>query len=209
MDTAYAILHSRPATSAGAVERGWVGITAKLDPSGGGHPNGVYNPAVAEAARALAGDGLETRGGLLSDVLERLEHIEAEGLDISGFPTGLADLDRKLGGLQPSTLVVVLVASQPGMGKSALAMNNALHVAPTQSPVDYFSLERSPTEVADRWLAAQARASLCQRDPAKWLRGMGVVSGRSAWAAVSSPLRSRRPLGCQTNRGCRSAATRW
>lgn len=41
-----------------------------------------------------ASDGLATVGGLLSDVLERLEHIETEGLDISGIPTGLADLDQ-------------------------------------------------------------------------------------------------------------------
>ena len=87
-----------------------------------------------EAARRiteLAGD-LETRGGLLPAVLERLEHIETEGLDVSGIPTGLADLDGKLGGLQPSTLVVV--AGRPGMGKSALAMNIASHVAAQPGP---------------------------------------------------------------------------
>ena len=102
-----------------------------------------------------SGDGLGTLGGLLSAVLERLEHIETQGLDISGIPTGLADRDRKLGGLQPSTLVVV--AGRPGMGRSALAMNIASHVATNHGPVAYFSLEMSPTEIAYRWLAAQAR----------------------------------------------------
>ena len=106
-------------------------------------------------AEAKGGEGLDPLGGLLSAVLERLEHIETEGLDISGVPTGLADLDRKLGGLQPSTLVVV--AGRPGMGKSALATNIASHIATNSGPVAYFSLEMSPTEIAHRWLAAQAR----------------------------------------------------
>ena len=73
VDTAYAILHGRPATSAAAVEAartiaadisglrslsvgdqaiGWA-ITGKLDPSGGGHPSGVSNPALAQAALSL------------------------------------------------------------------------------------------------------------------------------------------------------------
>ena len=73
-DTAYAILHNRPDTSAAAVEAartiaaanssglrslsvgdqaiGWA-INAKLDPSGGGHPSGVSNPDVAQAALSL------------------------------------------------------------------------------------------------------------------------------------------------------------
>ena len=68
--------------------------------------------AVGETKNA---DSLETLSGLLSDVLERREHIETEGLDISGIPTGLADLDQKLGGLQPSTLVVV--AGRPRHGQ--------------------------------------------------------------------------------------------
>ena len=69
------------------------------------------------------GDGLEKLGDLLSKALVRLEQVETEGLDVTGLPTGLADLDRKLGDLQPSTLVVA--AGRPGMGKSALAMNIA------------------------------------------------------------------------------------
>ena len=75
-------------------------------------------------------------------MLVRLEQVEAGGLDVTDLPTGLADLDRKLGGLQPSTLVVA--AGRPGMGKSALAMNIASHIAINHGPVAFFSMEMSP-----------------------------------------------------------------
>ena len=120
---------------------------------------------LAVAERRVDG-GLEVLGNLLAQVLERLEQVESEGLDVTGLPTGLVDLDRKLGGLQPSSLVVV--AGRPGMGKSALAMNIASHVAMHHGPVAYFSLEMSPTEIAYRWLGSEARV-----DSMKLRSGLG------------------------------------
>ena len=102
-------------------------------------------------------DGLERMGGLLEKVLHRLEEVEKGNLDVTGLSTGLVDLDRKLGGLQPGTLVVV--AGRPGMGKSALAMNIATHVALNRGPVALFSLEMSPMEIAYRWLGSHARVN--------------------------------------------------
>lgn len=128
-------------------------------------------------AERRVGDGLEVLGGLLSRVLERLEQVEAEGLDVTGLPTGLVDLDRKLGGLQPSTLVVV--AGRPGMGKSALAMNIASHVAINHGPVAFFSMEMSPTEIAYRWLGSQARV-----DSMKLRSGLGTGDSSLIWAKL-------------------------
>ena len=106
-------------------------------------------------AESRAGDGFEILGSLLSKVLERLEQVEAQGLEVAGLTTGLTDLDRKLGGLRPSTLTVV--AGRPGMGKSALAMNIAGHVAVKYGTVAFFSMEMSPMEIAYRWLGSEAR----------------------------------------------------
>ena len=47
--------------------------------------------------------------------------------DLSGIATGLKDLDAKMGGLQPSDLIIL--AGRPSMGKSALATNIAFNVA--------------------------------------------------------------------------------
>ena len=133
--------------------------------------------AMLAVAERRVGSGLEGLGSLLTKVLERLEQVEAEGIDVTGLPTGLIDLDRKLGGLQPSTLVVV--AGRPGMGKSALAMNIASHVAMTQGPVAYFSLEMSPTEIAYRWLGSEARV-----DSMKLRSGLGGGDSSRIWSSL-------------------------
>ncbi|MDE0170067.1 MAG: replicative DNA helicase [bacterium] len=133
--------------------------------------------AMLGVAERRVGGGMEALGNVLAQVLERLEKVESEGLDVTGLPTGLVDLDRKLGGLQPSTLVVV--AGRPGMGKSALAMNIASHVAMHHGPVAYFSLEMSPTEIAYRWLGSEARV-----DSMKLRSGLGGGDHSRVWSSL-------------------------
>jgi replicative DNA helicase len=80
---------------------------------------------------------------------------------IVGVPTGLSDLDEKLGGLHKSDLVIL--AGRPGMGKTALATNIAYHAAQTlmsrqeKSSVAFFSLEMSSEQLSTRILSEQAR----------------------------------------------------
>ena len=88
---------------------------------------------------------------------------------LSGISTGLNDLDAKMGGLQPSDLIIV--AGRPGMGKTALATNIAFNVARAyqsqQQPdgsikainggvVGFFSLEMSSEQLATRVIAEQS-----------------------------------------------------
>ena len=80
---------------------------------------------------------------------------------IVGVPTGLTDLDEKLGGLHKSDLVII--AGRPSMGKTALATNIAYHAAKDiqikgkKSAVAFFSLEMSSEQLSTRILSEQSR----------------------------------------------------
>jgi replicative DNA helicase len=80
---------------------------------------------------------------------------------IVGVPTGLTDLDERLGGLHKSDLVII--AGRPSMGKTALATNIAFHAARKlqesgkKSSIAFFSLEMSSEQLSTRILAEQSR----------------------------------------------------
>ena len=80
---------------------------------------------------------------------------------IVGVPTGLSDLDEKLGGLHKSDLVIL--AGRPSMGKTALATNIAYNASQNivkrqeKSSVAFFSLEMSSEQLSTRILSEQAR----------------------------------------------------
>ena len=80
---------------------------------------------------------------------------------IVGVPTGLTDLDEKLGGLHKSDLVIL--AGRPSMGKTALATNIAYNAAQNllkkqeKSSIAFFSLEMSSEQLSTRILSEQAK----------------------------------------------------
>jgi replicative DNA helicase len=74
---------------------------------------------------------------------------------ITGVPTGFTDLDRMTSGFQPGDLVIL--AARPSMGKTALALNVAQHVALKRSlPCGIFSLEMSKQQLLMRFLCAES-----------------------------------------------------
>ncbi len=80
---------------------------------------------------------------------------------IVGVPTGLRDLDDRLGGLHQSDLIII--AGRPSMGKTALATNIAFNAAKKlqdenkKSSIAFFSLEMSSEQLSTRILAEQSR----------------------------------------------------
>ena len=80
---------------------------------------------------------------------------------IVGVPTGLTDLDDRLGGLHDSDLIII--AGRPSMGKTALATNIAFYAAQKlqesgkKSSIAFFSLEMSSEQLSTRILAEQSR----------------------------------------------------
>ena len=100
--------------------------------------------------------GLLPIASVVQNVFDELNAAAESGSKIPGIPTGLLDLDRTILGLNKSELV--LVAARPGMGKTSIALNMALHVAMSEKKsVAIFSLEMSREQLAMRLLS---RASL-------------------------------------------------
>ena len=97
----------------------------------------------------------------LDQTIEMATQAMKSDQGIVGVPTGLTDLDEKLGGLHKSDLVIL--AGRPGMGKTALATNIAYYAAQTllsrqeKSSVAFFSLEMSSEQLSTRILSEQAR----------------------------------------------------
>ena len=118
--------------------------------------DGRVDPGFQQFAASLTG-----AVGMIEQAYKRDSHL-------TGAPTGLADLDRLLGGLLPSDLIVL--AGRPGMGKTALATNIAFNAASRHrveesgggeskvvdgARVGFFSLEMSSEQLATRILAEQ------------------------------------------------------
>ena len=111
---------------------------------------------VFDVAERRVTDTLRPLNELLAGALDRLEALYERGESITGVPTGFIDLDERLSGLQPSSLVII--GARPSMGKTALACNIAAHAAmQARVPVLFFSLEMSHAEVTQRLLCAEAR----------------------------------------------------
>ncbi len=108
--------------------------------------------------KRVRGDFTSSRD-LVTQSFERLTAASALGSEVTGLATGFHDLDRLTGGLRPANLVVV--AARPSMGKTALALCMAEHVAlHKEGTVAVFSLEMSGEELVQRMLGSAAMVDM-------------------------------------------------
>jgi replicative DNA helicase len=116
--------------------------------------------------------GFQSFTEALRDAIEMASEAYSRDGGLSGLATGLIDLDRQMGGLQKSDLIVV--AGRPGMAKTSLATTIGFHIANNWrgettpdghrktidgGQVGFFSLEMSADQLATRILSAEAEVS--------------------------------------------------
>ncbi|MBQ6371782.1 MAG: replicative DNA helicase [Oscillospiraceae bacterium] len=92
---------------------------------------------------------------VVQNVFDQLNEAAEAGDSIPGIPTGLPDLDNVTLGLNKSELIII--AARPGMGKTSIALNIALHAAMNEKKsVAIFSLEMSREQLVTRLLSRAA-----------------------------------------------------
>ena len=107
---------------------------------------------VAQDERAKAFRSIEE---ILDEETDKLHRLSIAKTPLTGTPSGFKDIDELTGGFQPGNLVVI--AARPSMGKSALVANIAENAALKGHAVALFSLEMSESELAQRFVASQAK----------------------------------------------------
>ena len=100
--------------------------------------------------------GFQAMPQLVVDLLDRVQDMADNPNDITGVATGFYDFDRMTSGMQPGDLIVL--AARPSMGKTALAINIAEHVALAEGlPVAVFSMEMGASQLAVRIVGSIGR----------------------------------------------------
>jgi replicative DNA helicase len=125
------------------------------------HEDQVIDSVMDEAEKAVFGVSerrmtrdLQSIQQVLSEYYDRIDQLASRGEDIFGVPTGFIDLDRLLGGLQPSDLLII--AGRPGTGKTAFMLSAAKNAAQIHKKhVAIFSLEMSNEQLVQRLIAQE------------------------------------------------------
>jgi replicative DNA helicase len=136
-----------------------------------------------EVSRRRISRSLVPISEIIKEYYDKVEFLVEHGDESLGVPTGFSDLDRLLGGLQPSDLIIV--AARPGLGKTSLAVNMACNAAlDSNSVVAMFTLEMAGEQLVQRMVASNTdidsqRLRLGRIDEIEWdkfTRMSGILS---------------------------------
>jgi replicative DNA helicase len=131
-----------------------------------------------------AGDGLATPAQIIDEFEDGINAFLDPSRRVKGLSTGFLKLDEMTGGLHPGELFIL--AARPSMGKTALALNIAQHIATHPSmrkTVAVFSLEMSKESLLTRMLCAAARV-----DNSKFRAGYLNADERRQLSAAAAQL---------------------
>ncbi len=123
----------------------------------------------------------------VKEALELIEAIHSKNIASFSVPSGFFALDELLGGFQKSDLIVV--ASRPSMGKTALALSVARNAAIEHNiPIGIFSLEMSTIQLATRLISAEARINAHSIRTGKFRAEDGARISRTVHKLSSAPI---------------------
>ena len=130
-------------------------ITAKAYEADSTEVLGEAEKALYEIGEKGTAGGLENMGVAFNEAMSIFEEINKDGNTKRGVRTGFIALDKKMGGLQKTDLIIL--AARPGIGKTSLAMNIVTNAAiEDKAKCAVFSLEMGREQLAQRMLCSVA-----------------------------------------------------
>jgi len=137
--------------------------------------------------------GFQPLKDLADDAFTRIKYLQDHPGELTGLSTGFKDLDDLTSGFQPSDLIII--AGRPSMGKTALALNIALHAGTIlKKTAGIFSLEMSKEQLMLRLLCSEARLNahhlrsgeFTRKEWSELLRTMTILSDSKIFIDDSS-----------------------
>ncbi len=190
--TAANVVHYARIVREKAVKRGLIDVASQivsLAHEESGSANELLDVAESKIFSLGQAQATATLRSLDQEVHSAVDHIErlmTGGEELTGLATGFSGFDELTGGLQSGDLIIL--ASRPSMGKTALALNIACNVAVLEGKnVAIFSLEMMTRALVLRMLCSQARV-----DFAAFRRGLISMDAHQNLVKAASTLHEAR-----------------
>lgn len=139
---------------------------------------------IASEAEFAMAQLLDRQGGepvrvhdAIRGALREIDDRRERGGKLAGQSTGFESIDWITGGLEPGQLVIL--AARPSVGKTALALNIADHVASTGAPALFFTLEMTGQELAMRLMASRSGVPSPEARR-EWQEGCSYLRGKES-----------------------------